>query len=30
MVEARSHKSGEGKAAPERVSHCIDALGIPS
>jgi len=27
VVEARSHKSGEGKAAPERVSHCINALG---
>ena len=25
--EARSHKSGEGKAALERVSHRIDALG---
>jgi two-component sensor histidine kinase len=27
LVEARSHKSGEGKAVPERVSHCINALG---
>ena len=27
MIEARSHKSGEGKAALERVSHRIDALG---
>jgi Histidine kinase len=27
MFEARSNKSGEGKAAPERVSHCINALG---
>jgi chemotaxis protein methyltransferase CheR len=27
MLEARSHKSGEGKAALERVSHRIDALG---
>jgi len=26
-IEARSHKSGEGKAALERVSHRIDALG---
>jgi len=26
-VEARSHKSGEGKAALERVSHRINALG---
>lgn len=25
-IEARSHKSGEGKAALERVSHRIDAL----
>ena len=28
MIEARSHKSGEGKAALERVSHRIDALGL--
>jgi PAS domain S-box-containing protein len=27
MIEARSHKSGEGKAALERVSHRIVALG---
>ena len=27
MMEARSHKSGEGKAALERVSHRIMALG---
>jgi PAS domain S-box-containing protein len=27
MIEARNHKSGEGKAALERVSHRIDALG---
>lgn len=27
MIEAHSHKSGEGKAALERVSHRIDALG---
>jgi PAS domain S-box-containing protein len=27
IIEARSHKSGEGKAALERVSHRIDALG---
>jgi PAS domain S-box-containing protein len=27
MIEARSHKSREGKAALERVSHRIDALG---
>jgi PAS domain S-box-containing protein len=27
FIEARSHKSGEGKAALERVSHRIDALG---
>jgi two-component sensor histidine kinase len=27
MIEARSHKSGEGRAALERVSHRIDALG---
>jgi two-component sensor histidine kinase len=27
MIEARSHKSGEGKAALERVSHRINALG---
>ena len=27
MLEARSHKSGEGKAALERVSHRITALG---
>jgi len=27
MMEARSHKSGEGKAALERVSHRITALG---
>jgi PAS domain S-box-containing protein len=27
MIEARTHKSGEGKAALERVSHRIDALG---
>ena len=27
MIEARSHKSGEGKAALERVSQRIDALG---
>lgn len=26
-IEARSHKSGEGKAALERVSYRIDALG---
>jgi PAS domain S-box-containing protein len=26
-IEARSHKSGDGKAALERVSHRIDALG---
>ena len=26
-IEARIHKSGEGKAALERVSHRIDALG---
>src|SRR5476649_2510949 len=26
-IEARSQKSGDGKAAPERVSHRIDALG---
>ena len=26
-IEARSHKSGEGKAALERVSHRIGALG---
>jgi PAS domain S-box-containing protein len=27
MIEARSQKTGEGKAALERVSHRIDALG---
>ena len=27
MIEARSHNSGEGKAALQRVSHRIDALG---
>src|ERR1700694_4151760 len=27
FIEARSHKSAEGKAALERVSHRIDALG---
>ena len=27
MIEARNHKNGEGKAALERVSHRIDALG---
>lgn len=27
MIEARSHRSAEGKAALERVSHRIDALG---
>src|SRR5580704_3888062 len=27
MIEARGHKSGEGKAALERVSHRINALG---
>jgi two-component sensor histidine kinase len=27
MIESRNHKSGEGKAALERVSHRIDALG---
>jgi chemotaxis protein methyltransferase CheR len=27
LIEARSHKSGDGKAALERVSHRIDALG---
>jgi chemotaxis protein methyltransferase CheR len=27
MIEARRHKSGEGKAALERVSHRIEALG---
>ena len=27
FIEARSHKSGEGKAALEKVSHRIDALG---
>jgi PAS domain S-box-containing protein len=27
MIEARNHKSGEGKAALERVSHRIDAIG---
>ena len=27
MIEARNHKSGEGKAALERVSHRITALG---
>lgn len=27
MIEARSHKSGEGQAALERVSHRINALG---
>jgi chemotaxis protein methyltransferase CheR len=27
MIEARNHKSGEVKAALERVSHRIDALG---
>jgi two-component sensor histidine kinase len=27
FIEARSHKSGEGKAALERVSRRIDALG---
>jgi chemotaxis protein methyltransferase CheR len=27
MIEARGHKSGEGKAALERVSHRIAALG---
>jgi chemotaxis protein methyltransferase CheR len=27
FIEARSHKSSEGKAALERVSHRIDALG---
>jgi PAS domain S-box-containing protein len=27
-IEARIHKSGEGKAALERVSHRIDALGL--
>jgi Histidine kinase len=26
-IEARGHKSGQGKAALERVSHRIDALG---
>jgi PAS domain S-box-containing protein len=26
-IEARNHKSGQGKAALERVSHRIDALG---
>jgi two-component sensor histidine kinase len=26
-IEARSHKSGEGKAALEGVSHRINALG---
>jgi two-component sensor histidine kinase len=26
-IEARTHKSGEGKAALERVSHRINALG---
>jgi PAS domain S-box-containing protein len=26
-IEARSHKSGQGKAALERVSHRVDALG---
>ncbi len=26
MIESRNHKSGEGKAALERVSHRIDAL----
>src|ERR1700686_3407179 len=28
LIEARIHKSGEGKAALERVSHRIDALGL--
>jgi len=28
-IEARIHKRGEGKAALERVSHRIDALGLP-
>ena len=27
MIEARSHKSGEGKAALQRVAHRINALG---
>jgi PAS domain S-box-containing protein len=27
MIEARRHKSGEGKAALQRVSHRIEALG---
>lgn len=27
MIESRSHKSGQGKAALERVSHRIDAVG---
>jgi chemotaxis protein methyltransferase CheR len=27
MIEARSHTSGQGKAALERVSHRIDAIG---
>jgi two-component sensor histidine kinase len=27
MIESRSHRSGEGKAALERVSHRIKALG---
>jgi PAS domain S-box-containing protein len=27
FIEARSHKSGEGKAALQRVSHRIEALG---
>jgi two-component sensor histidine kinase len=27
LIEARSHKSGEGRAALERVSHRITALG---
>jgi two-component sensor histidine kinase len=28
LIEGRSHQSGEGKAALERVSHRIDALGL--
>jgi hypothetical protein len=28
FIEARDHKRGEGKAALERVSHRIDALGL--
>jgi two-component sensor histidine kinase len=27
MIESRNHKSGQGKAALERVSHRIDAVG---